>query len=340
MKQDMKELWYMIGTTAAVYGAIRYILPLFVPFLFSYFFAKLLYAGVTYFYKKWKISKKMTAILLPFLLLSGVGYGLFYFIRIVLYQLQRLMVRFPIYEVILWKRMGEICNGCDAMFSMKQGSAMSFFITIWEENVSQWKEYVGSKMFLHTIPGIGKMAAVLWCVIIIVWGMLLIVKDMEELKIIYEESYIGHHGSHIMKNLSGIGMAYGKAELMIFFVVFLISLSGFLVIGNSYAVLLALFVSVVDAFPVLGSGVVLLPLAFIQLFHGNWFGAAVLTTQYIACQLAREYIEAKMIGNRMGIKPIFTIMAMYAGVQLFGIFGFILGPIALMIIKTVLQNQY
>ena len=44
-----------------------------------------------------------------------------------------------------------------------------------------------------------------------------------------------------------------------------------------------------------------------------------------------------LIGNRIGIKPLFTLIAMYVGVNLFSIAGFVLGPIGLIIIITVLK---
>lgn len=339
MKQDVKELWYMIGTTVAVYGAIRYLLPLIVPFLFSYFFARLLYPVVANLKKKWNIPKIISATALTAVILSVLGFGVFKLCQILMFQFQRLVRMLPVYELRIMKRLEAICESCDKSFSMGDGTALRFVQEKWDSIVMQGKAHF-SNVTWQSILEFGKVLGIFWCIFVIVWGMILIVKDMDELKIIYEESWLYRHGSHVFKGLGEVGMAYGKAQLIIMTVVFAACSAGFFVIGNSYAILLGLFISVFDAFPVLGSGLILIPWAVFEIFRGNWLAAAILVTLYIFCQVVREWVEAKLIGNQIGIKPIFTIMSMYAGVKLFGIFGFILGPIALMIVKTVLQNQW
>lgn len=339
MKQDVKELWYMIGTTVAVYGAIRYLLPLVVPFLFSYFFARLLYPLVASLKKKWNISKAISIPLLMAAILSILGFGIFKLCKSVFFQVQKLARMMPVYELRIMKRIESICSCCDTTFSMSEGSALKFVQEKWDAIITQGKNHF-SNISWNTISEFGRIFGIFWCIFVVIWGMILIIKDMDELKIIYEESWVYQHGSKVFKGLGEIGMAYGKAQLIIMSVVFSVCSVGFILIGNSYAIILGLFVSVFDAFPVLGSGLILIPWAIFELFRGNWLGAAVLFTLYVICQVVREWVEAKIIGNQIGIKPIFTIMSMYAGVQLFGVFGFILGPIALMIVKTVLQNQW
>jgi predicted PurR-regulated permease PerM len=61
---------------------------------------------------------------------------------------------------------------------------------------------------------------------------------------------------------------------------------------------------------------------------------------YVVCLILRQYLESKILDDRTGLKPIFTLMAMYAGVRLFGVFGFILGPVALLMIRTILQSLW
>lgn len=340
MKQDVKDLWYMIGTTVAVYGAIRYLLPLVVPFLFSYFFAKLLYPLVAIIKKKWKLSGGISITILMGFIVGGLGIGLFYLVRGALFQFQKLVKMFPIYENRMMSYMENLCEYCDKTFSMQDGTAYQFMAEKVETMIVKGRNNLASGISFDTIMEFGKVFAILWGVFVVIWGVILIVKDMDELKIIFEESWFYRRGSKVFEGMAEMGMAYGKAQLIIMSIIFTVCSIGFLIMGNSYAILLGLFVSVLDAFPVLGSGLILMPWAIIELFGGDWFHAAVLVTLFVICQVVREWTEAKLIGGQIGIKPIFTIMSMYAGVKLFGIFGFILGPIALMIVKTVLQNQW
>ncbi|HHU70495.1 MAG TPA: AI-2E family transporter, partial [Clostridiales bacterium] len=84
--------------------------------------------------------------------------------------------------------------------------------------------------------------------------------------------------------------------------------------------------------PILGSGIILIPWSIIMLFSGNIYSAAILITVYLLCQVTRQLLEPKLIGKSMGAKPLFTLISIYVGVQLFSGYGYFLGPIGLAII--------
>ena len=43
------------------------------------------------------------------------------------------------------------------------------------------------------------------------------------------------------------------------------------------------------------------------------------------------------MGSRMGLSPLETFIAMYVGLELFGIAGFILGPMGLLLIRDLVD---
>jgi predicted PurR-regulated permease PerM len=89
-----------------------------------------------------------------------------------------------------------------------------------------------------------------------------------------------------------------------------------------------------DAFPVLGSGMLLVPWSVISFIRGKAFDGAVLLTLFGICQFMREYLEPKLLGGKMGIKPVQSLMAIYIGYELFGVLGLFLGPFGLVLIKS------
>jgi predicted PurR-regulated permease PerM len=101
---------------------------------------------------------------------------------------------------------------------------------------------------------------------------------------------------------------------------------------------LGIFIAILDALPIIGSGMILIPWSIIMLINGNIFAAAILITVYLLCQIIREIVEPKLIGNRIGIRPLYTLMSMYVGLKLFGIAGFILGPVGLIIIIAIIKS--
>ena len=93
-------------------------------------------------------------------------------------------------------------------------------------------------------------------------------------------------------------------------------------------------IGVFDAFPVLGSGLILVPWAVISFFQGMVFDGAVLLTLYGICQFLREYLEPKLLGGKLGTSPVNSLMAIYIGYELFGVIGLFLGPFGLVLIKS------
>ena len=64
---------------------------------------------------------------------------------------------------------------------------------------------------------------------------------------------------------------------------------------------------------------------------GHRFGNNAL---YGICQFLREYLEPKLLGGKMGIRPVHSLMAVYIGYELFGVLGLFLGPFGLVLIKS------
>lgn len=107
---------------------------------------------------------------------------------------------------------------------------------------------------------------------------------------------------------------------------------GFLLLGINYALIAALIVAFVDLLPILGAGTVLIPWGIISLSLGNTALGFSILILYIVTIIVRNFAEPKIIGRQVGINPIFTLLAMFAGLKLLGFFGLILFPVLLMVV--------
>jgi len=113
---------------------------------------------------------------------------------------------------------------------------------------------------------------------------------------------------------------------------------GLVLIKNPYALLLGLAIALLDALPVLGSGMILLPWSIVLFFQKNYIPGAILLTVFVLCVILREFLEPKLLGKGIGIRPLYTLISMYLGIRIFGVAGFILGPIGLVIIKSLYEQ--
>ena len=59
-------------------------------------------------------------------------------------------------------------------------------------------------------------------------------------------------------------------------------------------------------------------------------------TVYIVTYFVREIMESKCMGDRMGIAPFTMLMIIFVGILIYGIMGFILGPVSYVIIKALI----
>ncbi|MBQ9313388.1 MAG: AI-2E family transporter [Clostridia bacterium] len=106
-----------------------------------------------------------------------------------------------------------------------------------------------------------------------------------------------------------------------------------------YPFLLAVMIAIIDILPILGVGTVLNPWAIWQLVSGNYGFAIALFVTYIIIFAVRQFIEPRLVSKQFGVHPIITLFAMYAGFKVAGVFGLILGPIGLMILRCVFEPQ-
>lgn len=123
-----------------------------------------------------------------------------------------------------------------------------------------------------------------------------------------------------------------------YFVIFLITTTeitaGFLIVGQARPLLLGMLIAVFDAFPIVGSGMILLPMSIITLSSGKIMKGIGLLIIYLVVVIVRQIIEPRIVGKRVGLRPIVTLMCMYVGTKLFGGIGLFALPILAAIISN------
>lgn len=133
---------------------------------------------------------------------------------------------------------------------------------------------------------------------------------------------------------------YIRAQGMILIIISVLCAVVLCLLGMEGGLLYGLLTGVMDLLPFIGTGIMLVPLSVLQFLNGNYFKAVAVLCLYGVCALIREVLEPKLIGNKVGIWPVGILLAVFAGVQLFGIFGIIKGPIGFVIICETCRYFY
>jgi predicted PurR-regulated permease PerM len=67
---------------------------------------------------------------------------------------------------------------------------------------------------------------------------------------------------------------------------------------------------------------------------GNYVRAIGLVVIYLICQVVKQILQPKMVGDSIGLHPLTTLIFMFIGYKQYGVFGMIIGiPIGMVLVN-------
>ena len=73
-------------------------------------------------------------------------------------------------------------------------------------------------------------------------------------------------------------------------------------------------------------------------FSGDFFHAAAYLTFFLITNSTRDFLEPRLLGEKLGIYPIVIAVVVYVGICIFGPTGVLLGPLMLLVIREVVRE--
>ncbi len=138
----------------------------------------------------------------------------------------------------------------------------------------------------------------------------------------------------IVTNFKTAVGGYFKAQFKIMLILLAILFIGFEILKVKYSFLLAFGVAFLDFLPFFGTGAVIWPWAVVDFLLGNYFRAISLLVIYLICQIVKQVLQPKMVGDSIGISPFATLIFMFIGYQFMDVLGMIIGiPIGMVMIS-------
>ncbi|MDO5016052.1 MAG: AI-2E family transporter [Eubacteriales bacterium] len=118
---------------------------------------------------------------------------------------------------------------------------------------------------------------------------------------------------------------------------FFFMIVAFLIIGHPFVFWLALILAIFDILPIIGALTVLVPWCVYDLILGDQTYGIKLAAVIVIYFLSRRILEPKIMGDATGLHPLVTLIAIYAGSQIKGVWGAILAPIVLVLLIGLFQ---
>ncbi|MDQ2087718.1 sporulation integral membrane protein YtvI [Herbivorax sp. ANBcel31] len=131
---------------------------------------------------------------------------------------------------------------------------------------------------------------------------------------------------------------YIRAQIILVMVTFFQLSVGFVIIGIKHSVLLAFIMSLLDIFPIVGPGSVMIPWAIYEFFIGNLKRSVMVLILYGTILTVRQLIEPKILSSQIGLHPLVALMSLYIGFLVFGYLGLIIGPITVLLFKNIFSS--
>lgn len=141
-----------------------------------------------------------------------------------------------------------------------------------------------------------------------------------------------------LKKLRATAGQWLIAQVKLLGITYLLLTGGFLLLRVEYAPVWALAVAAVDAFPILGTGTILVPWSLVCLLQHDSGRALGLLGLYAATALARSTLEPRLVGRHLGLDPLVTLIALYTGFRLWGLLGMFLMPMLAITVISMLPE--
>lgn len=306
------------------------LLGYFMPFVIGWLIAMIANPLVRFLESRMKLVRKHGSVLivvLALVLVIGLGYFL---VSRLLYQAFGLVKDLPEMYAAVSAVLEDFFRRFDEFYRFLPPNVMQ----AWSDftgNVGQMIGLLLQKAASPTVEAAGNVAMripnAMVNVIVTILSAYFFLAERERILELWQR-YLPEGGNRycrkLREDLIQLVSGYFMAQFKIMFMVALILLAGFLVLGIRYAFLLAVLIAVLDFLPLFGTGTVLLPWAAVKLLSGEYMLAAGLAMLYVVSQVTRQMVQPKIVGDSMGLPPLLTLFLLYLGFKARGISGMIL----------------
>ena len=338
--------FYVIIGSALIFIFFKYVFGWVSPFIFAAIFALMIEPAVKFLTDKCKIPRKLGSFITIIVVSTAIGFLLFLIVNSILNEFMQMTEHLPEYasaipttidsvSFILRNYMNSlpqaVVNMINTAINSLSGEIVQLLMQIPRTLISI------STAFVTFLP-----SALIFFVVFMV-SSYFISSDRPNINaFIYDQfpnkvvSIMRITKGHLILTL----MKFLRAQLILISITFLELYLGFVFIGLNYALTLAGLIAIIDALPILGTGMILIPWSLVALIMGNYTLSVSLIIMYAVILFVRQILEPKIIGSSIGLYPLVTLITMYIGLKTIGFWGIFILPILIITLRYLQLNGY
>ena len=341
-RQKLQYISGIVIITVSVIAGFKYVFPFVAPFVIAYAVAVMIEKPVNRLAKVFKgrkmIASAVIVILFSAVLCVGIGLAAYFGLA----EIKSFIKNYEYNMVTFRQTAARICFNMDGWLGLSDGQCLDFICRCMEKfektvdngGVSQ----IMTKVVTISVPAVIKTITVTGSVIICFISVVYLAVVIDNVRDWKKENVFRMEIKAVSDSLYRLIQVYFKIEALILVINSMLCIIALLIIKNPYAVVLGILIGIVDMLPVFGTGTVLLPWALFELVNKNVTSAAVLVSAYVVTYFVREIMESKCLGDKTGIPPFVMLMVIFLGIMIYGIMGFILGPVSYCIMKALILH--
>ncbi|MGD6803545.1 sporulation integral membrane protein YtvI [Rossellomorea vietnamensis] len=317
---------------------LYYILPVSIPLIAAIVTALLLDPAVKMLERRFKIKRKLAVLVVFIIFILSIGVISYFVITKVVGEGVKLVEDIPLYI----NQLSDIWLSYEKQFT---NAAKDLPIEIVKETSREVQDFLNSfKSSLKEYLDIEKISAFLAYIpnylvsfLVFLIALFMFMLDLPRIK----QTIFNHltektaeKVNFMTSRLSYVIFGFFKAQFLVSIIIFVAALIGLLFISPEVAVVMSIVIWIIDFIPLIGSIVVLAPWAIFHLLSGNLTLGTELAILAAVLLIIRRTVEPKVMGSHIGLSPLATLIAMYLGLKLLGVLGFILGPLILIVFNS------
>jgi len=339
MPKKFIVLIYAVIAVLIVLVAIKYILPIMVPFIVALVFSIVMEPLIRVLQHRGRLPRGVSTMIAMIIVFGGIGVISTVVILKLVAELVHLSVSLPGLAMELGAYFQDLIDKATAFYI----NLPLYVTTSLEQNITRLtanlqgliSRSVNSILqFISLVPGTLAVLVVSGLATYFLARDRYLIANLL-LRFIPESSR--EKVVKVMSEISAAFVGYIRAQAILIFITTIISITGLYLIGAKYALTMGLIIGFFDLIPVLGPATVYLPwLAWSFATGATGFGIK-LAVLYVLIFVARQIFETKIVSVNLGLHPLATLVAMYAGLKVMGFWGLILGPILLIAVQAALK---
>lgn len=312
----------------------------FMPFVIAFLISSIANPIVRFMEKKIKIARKYSSVFMIVLVLGAVVGVLYLLIAFLVRQTMNLYEdRFELYNEVATS-LDNFINRLGGLFD-KLPDGLQNTLNNLQVSLSSWAENFVAGIELPGISAlgnyVGSVVEVIFFSIITILAAYFLTAERDNmadwLTAVLPESVKRYYHMIVDSFKKAVG-GYFKAQFKIMLILTIIMFIGFEILDISYSFLLAFLIAFLDFLPVFGTGAVFWPWLVVDIVLGDYKQAIFLGIMYLVCQLVKQILQPKMVGDSVGINPMAALLYMFIGYKFAGVLGMIIGiPVGMIIVS-------